>query len=106
MRLKYLFSSDIIPAPEASPINKKNLPKKSQGTFYNFAMISVMPQVLNAWHKNKGREKYFLDKGGMSRWYTHKLREAVYKLDWVSVIMLAIILLYRREKVDEYIKRD
>jgi hypothetical protein len=85
------------------PINKMHLPKNSQGKIYNFAIGTVIPQVLNKWHMNKGREKYFLEKGGMRRWYTHRLKEAAYKSDWVSVIMLAIILIYRGEKVDDEI---
>jgi hypothetical protein len=82
------------------PINEKNMPNKSQGKFYNFVIGFVMPRVLNAWHRNKGQEKYFFDKPGMHQWYVHKIKESVYKSDWVSVIIFSIIILYRKEKID------
>jgi len=95
----------IFSSKKAKPvINKKNMPEKSQQKLYNFTMLSVMPRMLKVWKENNDRIKYFLEKEGMKRWYVHRIREAAYKGDWLSIILFSIIILYREEKID--VKKD
>jgi hypothetical protein len=78
-------------------INRKNLPNKSGQRFYNFSMLKVLPDILKFWNEPT-QLRYFFDKPGMKRWYIHKIREAVFRADWMPVIICGIILLYRNKK--------
>lgn len=79
-------------------INPKNLPKRSQKTFYNFAM-DILSRVLIAWKDTKGQEKYFFDKPGQLKYYKYKINAYWETGDYIMVIVMAIIVLYQKEKL-------
>lgn len=98
---KIPFSLDSIIPPRFK--RKRNLPKtimpkKSQQKFYNFTMISILPRILKSWKERNDRVKYFLEKDGMRRWYIYRIKGAMYKADWIEIIILSIIILYKEEK--------
>lgn len=79
-------------------INPKNLPKRSQKTFYNFAM-TVLSRVLKTWSNVKGQEKYLFDKRGQMRYYRYKINCYLDAGDYIMVIVMTIIALYQKEKL-------
>lgn len=82
-------------------IKRKNMPKNSRQRFYNFGLLTIFPRILKIWDESRDQIKYFFDKPGMRRWYIHKIKEAAFQGDWITVIICCIILLYRKEKLNE-----
>lgn len=80
-----------------APINKKNMPPKSQQRFYSFLMTGIIPRILKLWNELQNQEKYFFDKPGMCRWYKFRIKLYVDQGDYLMAIIMAAIVLFQKE---------